>query len=82
MDQKAVLSKAEPMRTAMREILTVSQFAERCPAFKEPALRWLIFNRRKNGLEKSGAIVRNGRRVLLDVEKFFVWLEAQSTMAR
>jgi hypothetical protein len=81
MDQNTILSKAEQMRTAMREILTISQFAERCPAFKEPALRWLIFNRRQNGLEKSGAIVRNGRRVLLDVQKFFVWLEARSKAA-
>jgi hypothetical protein len=65
----------------MREIFTVSQFAERCPAFKEPALRWIIFNRHTNGLTKSGALVRNGRRVLIDAEKFFSWLDARSKAA-
>lgn len=61
----------------IRKILTVSQFAERCPAFTESALRWVIFNRHKNGLAESGAILRNGRRILIDADKFFAWLETR-----
>jgi hypothetical protein len=53
-----------------RDITTVQQFCERNPAFTEGAVRWHIFNAENNGLEAAGAIVRIGRRVYLDAEKF------------
>ncbi|MCC7487283.1 MAG: hypothetical protein IT529_20095 [Burkholderiales bacterium] len=52
---------------------TVRQLSERFPAFSEPSLRWLIFNSQSNGLAQ--ALVRVGRRVLIDEEKFTAWLE-------
>ena len=54
--------------------LTVRQFSEKHPAFPEGGLRHRIFHANQNGLEKSGALVRNGRRVLIDEERFFDWL--------
>lgn len=56
-------------------LLTVKQFPEKHPAFTEGGLRHLIFYAEANGLKQSGAIVRNGRRVLLNEKKFFAWLE-------
>ena len=56
--------------------LTVKQFSEKHPAFPIGGLRHRIFHEQTNGLKKSGAIIRNGRRVLINEEKFFVWLEA------
>jgi len=53
---------------------TVKQFSQRHPAFPEGGLRHRIFHADTNGLSGSGAIVRNGRRVLIDEERFFVWL--------
>lgn len=53
---------------------TVKQFCERHPAFTEGGMRHLIFHASSNGLGKSGAIVRNGRRILIDEEQFFDWL--------
>ena len=53
---------------------TVKQFSQRHPAFPEGGLRHRIFHAESNGLADSGAIVRNGRRVLIDEERFFVWL--------
>jgi len=41
-------------------------------------IRHRIFNEETNGLKKSGAILRNGRRVLINEEKFFSWLEDQN----
>jgi len=58
--------------------LTVKQFSEKHPAFPEGGLRYRIFHAETNGLEASGAIVRNGRRVLIHEERFFDWLESQS----
>lgn len=70
-----------------RIILTVTQFSERNPAFSESALRNLIFKAEPrqsskgvisgNGLLKAGAIVRLGRKVMLDEVKFFGWVESQ-----
>ena len=71
-----------------RDLFTVSQFAERRPAWSEPALRDLILNSADrqnsrgeripgNGLAEAGAIVRVGRRVLIDEQAFFQWIAEQ-----
>ena len=73
----------------MSNLLTVKQFSQKHQAFSEGSLRWLIFNARErfsasgepfggNGLEEAGAILRIGRKVLIDEEKFFDWTEARS----
>jgi hypothetical protein len=58
--------------------LTVNQFSEKHTAFTRGGLRALIFNENQNGLAKSGAIVRIGRKVLIDEGKFFAWVAAQN----
>jgi hypothetical protein len=58
--------------------LTVKQFSEKHPAFTNGGLRSLIFNEESNGLAKAGAIVRIGRKVLIDESKFFGWVESQN----
>ena len=55
--------------------LTVKQFAKKHQAFPQGGLRHKIFHADKNGLAKSGAILRDGRKILLNEAKFFVWLE-------
>lgn len=62
----------------MTTLSTVKQFSEKQPAFSQGGLRALVFNASKNGLAKSGAIIRIGRRVLIDEQKFFVWVESQN----
>ena len=62
---------------AIPSLLTVKQFVNKHPAFTEGGIRFQIFNEKTNGLKESGAIVRNGRRVLINEEKYFAWLEAQ-----
>ncbi len=58
--------------------LTVQQFTAKHTAFNTGGLRSLIFNEHTNGLAKSGAIVRIGRKVLIDETKFFNWVSAQN----
>lgn len=65
----------------MPNLATVNQFTEKNPAFTQGGMRSLIFNEDKNGLSKSGAIVRIGRKVLIDCDKFFAWIEAQNKAA-
>ena len=59
-----------------RTLLTVHQFCSKHPAFKEGGLRYLIFNAGSNGFEKC--IRRIGRKVLLDEEEVFFWVDEQN----
>lgn len=55
-------------------LVTVRQFAESHPGLTEPAVRWDLVNRKTNGLEKSGAIVYRGRRILLIPDRYLAWM--------
>lgn len=55
--------------------LTVNQFSNKHTAFPVGGLRDRIFHAKTNGLEASGAIIRNGRRILIHEERFFQWLD-------
>jgi len=57
---------------------TVPQFAKSHPAFPVGGLRWQIFNEDQNGLKSSGAIVRVGRKVLIDADRYFDWIYNQN----
>ena len=59
-------------------ILTVKQFSQKHGAFPEGGLRHLIFYSDINGLKASGALIRNGRRILINEEKFFDWITAEA----
>ena len=60
-----------------RPLLTVNQFADKHPAFSVGGLRWQIFNAVNNGLGESQAIIRLGKRVLIDEDYYFKWVYAQ-----
>jgi hypothetical protein len=71
-----------------RDLFTVEQFSARRPAWSAPSLRNLILNAEDrvsssgqrlagNGLAEVGAIVRVGRRVLIDEQAFFRWIAEQ-----
>ncbi len=61
---------------------TVNQFCERHPAFTKGGMRHNIFHGSTNGLKESGAIVRNGRKILINEPKWFAWLESQQEVAK
>ena len=52
-------------------LFTVAQFSQKHRAFPIGGLRYRIFHEHENGLAKSGAIIRDGGRVLIDEAKFF-----------
>lgn len=58
--------------------LTINQFCEKHKAFKVGGVRDKIFNAETNGLAKSGAIIRDGRKILINEAKWFQRLEAIS----
>ena len=60
-----------------RNLQRVNQFLEKNPAFTNGKVRWLIFNSKQNGLDDAGAIVRMPRRIFIDADRFFEWLDKQ-----
>ena len=73
---------------APRALFTVAQFVHRNTAFSQAAIRNLIFKAEErdgangtipgNGLLEAGAILRVGRKVLVDEERFFEWVDLKN----
>lgn len=64
------------------DVLPVLQFPKEHPHLGSiHSLRWQIFNAELNGLSKSGAIVRRGRRVFVVVPRYMAWLAGQQKQA-
>jgi hypothetical protein len=57
------------------ELYTVKDYIKRRPAFTQGGLRHLFFHQGEE-LEKAGAIVRFGARILIDDAAFLAWLKA------
>ena len=57
-------------------LLTVSQFCAKHSFISQGGLRFQIFNAHDNRLASFGAIVRLGRRVLIDEGRYFEWVES------
>jgi hypothetical protein len=78
------LATAFPTEATRPVLLTVEQCATRNPAFTPAALRNLIFKAAPrhstmgeipgNGLIEAGAVVRLGRKVLINEAKFLAWV--------
>lgn len=88
------MAETETLDSAPRPLLTIQQFSDRHKAFTQPSIRNLILNSEDrlnsrgeriipgNGLAEAGAIVRIGRRVLVDEAAFFRWIADQQKRAR
>ncbi len=71
-------------------LLTVRQFSDKYPAFPQGSLRNLIFlaesrETSKGTIKGNGlvmALVRIGRKLLIDEAKFFQWVEEQQGGAK
>ena len=79
---------AAPPPYQQEALYTVKQYATINSAFTEPALRNLIHKATPrhssrgeiagNGLVEAGAILRIGRKVLIDHVRFVAWIRAQN----
>jgi len=83
------MTETESEESAPRDLFTVEQFSARRQAWTQQSLRNLILNAEDrlnsrgeripgNGLAEAGAIVRVGRRVLIDEQAFFRWIAEQT----
>lgn len=61
-----------------RRLVTVKNLSSNYPGanITDSSIRWLIFNAKENGF--SSCIVRMGRKVLIDLDRFETWLDNQA----
>ena len=60
-----------------RNLQTITSLAAEGP-FSEGQLRWWVFMSASNGLDAANALVRLGRRVYIDLDRFEDWIEQQN----
>ena len=62
-----------------RRLVRVHQLARMVPAYegREGPIRWALFNRETNGLKASGAVLRRGRTILIDPDRWVKWLAGE-----
>jgi hypothetical protein len=68
-------SAPTPIPQPSRVLLTPRQLASWQPGLTLGAVRWDLFNRDKNGLAASGAVLHRGRNLLIDPERYLSWME-------
>ncbi len=61
-------------------LMTVSQFCKANPAFSMGSIRNILFYENANGLKACGATKRLGRKILIDCDKFFAWLDTNPSI--
>jgi len=64
-----------------RTLKDVAGFAATA-GFTEAQLRWWIHNAEANGLARAGAIVRIQRRVYIDADRFWHWVDSGAAAGR
>jgi|CXWL01.1.fsa_nt_gi hypothetical protein len=87
---QAIKSANSDFPSQSRTLLTVRQFSDKHPAFTQGAIRNLIFlaESRKTSrgtIEGNGlniALIRIGRKLLIDEAKFFQWIDEQQGGAK
>lgn len=61
-------------------LMSVSQFVDAHPAFTTGSIRNIIFYEDMNGLKACGATKRLGKKILIDTDKFFAWLDTNPSI--
>jgi len=72
------MATTEPKFALKRRICTIRDFCKDNPMFSANAVRWWIHRKNLNGLKESGAIVRIGRRLYIDVDKLGAWIDSRN----
>ncbi len=64
-------------------VVRLSEFPKAYPETRLTvnALRWQVFNEAHNGLRDAGAVVRVGRAVYLDPDRYFAWMRSNPRSA-
>ena len=57
--------------------MTVQQYVATHPYYSMSSFRWILFGRHTNGLAKAGAVIKIGKKILIDSEMVEKWEDSQ-----
>ncbi len=60
----------------LAHLLTKKQFIAKYPFISSSNLDFWIYQRKKNGLAETKALIKTRRRILIDDKKFLDWLNS------
>ena len=63
---------------ARRQLIPIDAWPNFHPWPTPNGLRFYVKHRHTNGLDKYGAVLRVGRRILIDQDRFHAWVDAQN----
>jgi hypothetical protein len=61
--------------------MTVQQYVAAHPYYSMASFRWILFGRHTNGLAKAGAVIKIGKKILIDPERVEAWENDQREVA-
>jgi len=61
------------------ELRTIRDFTDTYSEFTFNQIRYLVYNAKTNGMENSGVLVHIGKRIFINVEKFYAWALSNPT---
>ncbi len=68
--------------TSLDRLLPVKHLVQRHPNIgTEAAVRFQVFQAETNGLAEHGAVLRVGRKVLIDADRYLDWLTAHRVIS-
>jgi hypothetical protein len=59
-------------------LMSVKLFCENYPVFSTGSIRSYIFFSNSNGMDENKVIKRIGKKILIDVEAFFRWIDIKT----
>lgn len=61
-----------------QRLYTIKQFCEVNLWARPGGIRAQIFNQAENGLKEAGAIIKLGRKVLIDADRYLSWIYSKN----
>lgn len=61
--------------------MTVQQYVDAHPYYSMASFRWILFSRHTNGLAKAGAVIKIGKKILIDSDRVAAWEDSQREVA-
>lgn len=79
MSQISTVSQSDNTTQSLDDVLDLKIFTTRYPQFTIPQLRWLINQRKINGLaDHPGTLFKIGKRWYLNVTNFLEWIQSEN----
>ncbi len=60
-----------------KPLITIRQLTRRHPYLSIGQIRWLLFNRKINGLSEEDCLYKPSGKILIDEDRFIRWLRSK-----